>query len=307
MSQVVCAVVVAFHPEPDIIKSVISETAPQVETVIVVDNANQLELRDLSEELGVLYTSFASNKGLAFAQNYGISMALGKGATHVLLMDQDSVPRNNMVSTMLDIEQELRQRGTQKVGAIGARYVGRHAENESFFVRFGWFKFHRVFCSGTDQRFVQADFLISSGTLITKEALEKVGMMDDELFIDHIDTDWFLRANHEGYYSYGACDAAMEHSLGESTVRVWLGRWRYLPKHKSFRYYYMFRNSLLIYRKTYAPIKWIINDIVRLGFILIFYSLFVEPRAQRLKMIGKGIVDGLSSRKGNHMAVSTNG
>jgi len=298
----ICAVVVAYRPDLETITSVLNTVKQQVSDTIVVDNGNDEQVADLCRELSLQYVSFSQNQGLASAQNHGIDYAIRTGASHVLLMDQDSVPVGNMVDKLCSAEKQLRLDGVDKIGAIGARYIGRHATNESFFVRFGWFKFKRVFCSETKRRYVRADFLISSGTLIPRDALDNVGLMDEGLFIDHIDTDWFLRANHYGYYSFGACDATMEHSLGERTVRIWLGRWRYLPTHKPFRYYYMFRNSLLLYRRPYAPFKWILNDFVRLGFILVFYSLFVRPRLSRLKMIARGFIDGLRDKRGGIVA-----
>jgi len=297
------AVVVTYRPDLDTIKEVIDKTLAQVDSVLVIDNGDEARLAQMADDMHTEYFAFSTNLGLAQAQNYGIQKSLEAGASHVLLMDQDSIPAPDMVTKLLEAERELKKEGVTKVGAIGARYIGSYASNESFFVRFGWFKFHRIFCSESTRRHVRADFLISSGALIPKETLQVVGMMDEDLFIDHIDTDWFLRANHYGYFSYGACDATMQHSLGDNTVRVWLGRWRYLPTHKPFRYYYIFRNSLLIYRKPYAPLKWIINDFIRLGFILVFYSLFVRPRIYRLKMMAKGFLDGIRERKGGVVAV----
>lgn len=299
----IIAVVVTYFPELDVLDKVITAIAAQVPAVIVVDNGNQPEIGDLCPRRKAEYCPMPENLGLAAAQNHGIALALQMGASHVLLMDQDSLPAPDMVVEQRRIERALRDEGVSRIGAIGARYTGRHATNESFFVRFGWLKFRRVFCSETRRRHVRSDFLISSGALFTRDALHEVGLMDEGLFIDHIDTDWFLRANHYGYFSYGACDAAMEHSLGEHTVRVWLGRWRYLPLHKPFRYYYMFRNSLLIYRKDYAPAKWLINDFVRLWFILVFYTLFAAPRLERLGLIFKGVVDGVFGRRGPGVAV----
>ena len=93
--------------------------------------------------------------------------------------------------------------------------------------------------------------LISSGALFPREALLELGLMDEGLFIDHIDTEWFLRAKDRGWRVFGVCDAVMDHGLGERTVMVWLGRWRYLPVHQPFRYYYIYRNSVLLYRRSY--------------------------------------------------------
>jgi len=288
----VSAVVVTYNPDVTILRRLVTATRSQVSAVLVIDNASRdrAAIEKLCGELDVEWTGFPENKGLGHAHNHGIRWARERACTHVLLLDQDSIPSTDMVARMCDVEQALARSGRQ-IGAVGARYVGRHAGNESFFVRFGFLKFHRVFCSEGDERFVRSDFLISSGTMLPLNAVHIVGEMDESLFIDHIDTDWFLRANSLGLYSFGACDASMEHGLGDRTFRVWLGRWRYVPVHQPFRYYYMFRNSLLIYRRSYAPWKWIVDDVVRLGFILCFYTLFASGRL-------RGVWDGIRGTRG---------
>jgi rhamnosyltransferase len=288
------AVLVTFDPDIHTLTKCLVNLRPQVQKILVVDNLSE-NIEDIHKTLdlnqNVELIALAQNEGLGRAHNVGIKRAREEGATHVLLLDHDSIPNVDMVSNMTAVLGELTA-GNRRVAAVGARYLGSYVGNESFFVQFGWFKFKRVFCSGHDERHVRADFLISSGSLIPVSVLDEIGGMDERLFIDHVDTDWFLRANHKGYSSYGACDAFMEHGLGEQTYRVWLGRWRYLPKHKPFRYYYIFRNSLLLYNKSYAPTKWMINDMVRLLFIFIFYSLVSESRLDVVKMISRGVMDG---------------
>lgn len=40
----------------------------------------------------------------------------------------------------------------------------------------------------------RTSFLISSGCLLTREAYQRLGHFDEELFIDHVDTEYSLRA-----------------------------------------------------------------------------------------------------------------
>lgn len=157
------------------------------------------------------------------------------------------------------------------------------------FIRFGWCKFKRVFCSASGQKYVRADLLISSGTLVPSTALDKVRPMNKQSFIDHVDTDWFPRANAKGLLSYGVCDAAMVHGLGEATYRVWFWPWHFVPKHKPFKHYYVYRNSLLLYRRPYAPVKRIINDVVRLLFIACFFPFSSYFRLDRINMMTRGV------------------
>jgi rhamnosyltransferase len=122
--------------------------------------------------------------------------------------------------------------------------------------------------------------------------------MEEQLFIDHVDTEWFLRARARGFKAFGVCDAVMSHSLGSRTLRVWLGRWRHVPGHSPLRHYYIFRNSILLYRRPYAPGKWICNDVVRLLFMLAYYPLRTPPRLEHLRMMLRGAWDGLRGRAG---------
>ena len=123
--------------------------------------------------------------------------------------------------------------------------------------------------------------------------------MDEQLFIDHIDTEWFLRAHAKGYTAYGVCDAWMAHGLGERTRKVrGLFRERNVPQHKPFRYYYIFRNSVLLYRRRYVSKKWVWNDMQRLIQIFVFYGLLYPPRLANLRMMLKGIRHGLLNLQG---------
>jgi len=140
---------------------------------------------------------------------------------------------------------------------------------------------------------------ISSGSLIALETLDHVGVMDEGLFIDHVDTEWFLRARSKGYKAFGSCKAIMGHGLGENTHQVNIGgRKRNVPQHKPFRYYYIFRNSILLYKRRYASTLWKWNDIQRLGMIFIMFGFIVGPRRENLSMMLKGIFHGVIGKQG---------
>ena len=140
--------------------------------------------------------------------------------------------------------------------------------------------------------------LISSGSLIPISALDTIGEMDEELFIDHIDTEWSLRARSLDWQSYGVCSALMEHRLGEHTFRVWWGRWRYVSIHQPFRYYYIYRNSILLHRRSYADPLWKQADQLRLLLITMFVVLLSNQRLSCIKMIVRGVTDAIRRKTG---------
>lgn len=126
--------------------------------------------------------------------------------------------------------------------------------------------------------------------------------MDASLFIDHVDTEWFLflRARSKAYKAFGVGEARMQHGFGESTHQVKLGgRQRNVPQHKPFRYYYIFRNSVALYKRSYAARLWKWNDIQRLGMIFIMFGLLKTPRWKNIRMMLLGIWHGLIGKMGH--------
>ncbi len=125
--------------------------------------------------------------------------------------------------------------------------------------------------------------------------------MDESLFIDHVDTEWCLRAQSSGFRIFGVCDAVMTHSLGERRRDVWFLRERTVPFHQPFRYYYMFRNAVLLYRRKYIPVRWKLADVVKCLKVVVFFSFAAPNRLGCLKMMALGLIDGLKGVSGRRI------
>ncbi len=320
----ILAVIVTYNAVIEGLKDTIGALYDQACRVLVVDNAssNQVEVakcvsdfsRDTEKafvgtsnvnasQRSITFIGNTENLGLGAAHNQGLVKAKEQGCDYLLILDQDSVPQPGMVAQLLRAHQRLSQ--TQKVSAVGACYLNSQNQSESFFVRFGALKFQREYAN---RELVQADFLISSGSLFSLETLNTVGGMDEGLFIDHVDTEWFLRAKSQGFTAYGVSAARMQHSLGEDTHRLRLGgRQRNIPQHKPFRYYYIFRNSIVLYRRNYTSWLWKWNDIQRLGMIFIMFGLVKPPRWQNMKMMLLGSWHGMTGKIGQINVDSSRG
>lgn len=289
----ICAVVVTYRPDPVRLEQLLHVLTRAVGTVVVVDNGSpSLDDRRLVRQFpSLIFKKLVANQGIAVAQNVGISVAKARDASHVLFLDQDSVPEDGMVSRLYGALQKLQQDGC-KVACVGPRVRFPGSHDLSRFVRLGWIGGRRDHCfdeSGT----VECDVLISSGSLVPLYVLDDVGTMEERLFIDQVDTEWCLRAQSRGYRIFGVCGAVLEHSLGEHAYRVWIGRWRRLPRHKPFRYYYIFRNTVLLFRRSYVPPKWTLYHLRWLLALFIAYGVFARPREGELRMMLRGIADGV--------------
>jgi rhamnosyltransferase len=293
----VCAVFVTYNPDISTFKKAVKSIIGQVDKIYVIDNCSMDTVRDFIFTIdGIEKIFLENNMGVASGFNKGIELAKKDNYRFLLLLDQDSVAPKNMVYCYMEAFEYLSKQ-FKAIAAIGPRYENIRTKRKSKFVKFGWFR--NIYNSGSDsQTIVPTDCLISSGSFFPLGVFSDIGKFDEKLFIDHVDTEWCQRALYHGYRIFGLWDVVMEHSLGEWTLNLWFLRWHSQPMHQPFRLYYIARNSILLYKMSHVPLKWISGDIVRLLRLLILYALFSRSRAQSLGWFLRGIRDGVRNITG---------
>jgi len=295
----IAAVILTYHPEQGILRQAVASLCAQVEQILIVDNGARWDAAGLLAALEdadrnkIDFIWLERNIGVGAGHNRGIQWARARGFSHVLIMDHDSVPRPDMVRHLVAALVRLDALGF-RVSAVGPRYVDRYTGRMAGFVRLGRWRPTRVFCDPAQAgELLETDFIISSGSLIPIAVLDKIGEMNEDFFIDHVDTEWILRAKARGYRSFGVCDAIMEHSVGYTTFRIWVGRWRNTPLHSPARNYYLFRNSIRLYGMPHAPWRWILYDIARLVALAVVYPVTAPGSWSRLRFMARGVWHGL--------------
>jgi len=298
----VAGVILTYHPDQTTLLDLVRAVCPQLEALLIVDNGTPWDPAPLSAGVDsglrdrIHFLGLPENLGVGAGHNRGIAWARERGFSHVLILDQDSIPAPGMVAALARAAREMEARGS-RVGAVGPQYRDRYTGTRSGFVRLGPLWMRRTPCAASES-VLETDFIISSGALIPMQVLDDVGAMDESLFIDHVDTEWVFRARSRGYRTFGACGAIMEHTLGTATFRVWLGRWRNVALHSPQRNYYLFRNTVILARRSYAPRAWIVGALVRLAGLLVLYLGFGSERGRRLRLMARGISDGLRGTTG---------
>lgn len=292
----VCAVVVSYQPDLELLKQLLDAVALQVGGTILFDNGSTVDgfdaLARAVEANGFRVVRHSGNEGLAAGMNHGIDLARAAGFRFVLLLDQDSLPEPGMVDALADAYCELSLR--TRVAAVGAQFVDPRDGQVAPFVRVG-FPFNRKLQGGAGQR-VEADFLISSGSLLPMPAIDAVGGMDESLFIDSVDLDWSFRARAAGFALYGICDARMRHSIGDALRPGLFGRKVFV--HGPTRLYYLMRNRVLLYRRVHTPVVWVAQDVLRFVGKFVRMSMFVSPRRANARAMLRGLWDGIRGRAG---------
>jgi rhamnosyltransferase len=291
----IISVVVTYFPDWVRLYERLERLATQVEDIVLIDNGPS----DVGDQAMALEPykchriSLGDNYGIARAQNAGMDWAIAQGATHVMLLDQDSDPAPDMVDRLLEAVAEIARHG-EKPAVIAPRFQDERMEKLApFFVVDGLRVASRWCAEG--EKYVPIDAAIASGSLLAAETLKAVGGMREELFVDFVDMEWCMRARSLGYQSYGVCDAVLHHSLGESP-RSLLGR--KVAHHSPLRSYYFVRNAVWLMRQGCVPLAWKLAVGRQLTLRYLFYGFTVAPRLAYVRMMTLGVLHGLRGRLG---------
>ncbi|HEY5799627.1 MAG TPA: glycosyltransferase family 2 protein [Burkholderiaceae bacterium] len=289
----VCAVIVTYRPDATVLRALLQRLVPQVAHTVVIDNASSIDVAAIAREAGAHCLRQDENLGLAAGFNLGIEWAEKRGASHVLLSDQDSEPAPVMVAKLLAGEARLAQLGKQ-VAAVGPRFTDIKTGRRNPVATTGW-----LYLAKRDkpqfETFIEASYLISSGVLLRTSVVRQVGPMREELFIDAIDVEWCLRAARHGLRSYTVEDAGMLHDIGESAVRIGPVM---RALHSPLRHYYILRNALLLLRDPQLPWRWKVAELLKSLRRIVAYPLLSKQPLQELKWLRRALWDGLRGRSG---------
>jgi len=281
----IVAVIVAYNPNLPLLERSFQSLLEQVDYLIVVDNSPQSML---SSNGKVSVERLGCNIGIAAAQNIGIRKAIEFGAEYILLSDQDTVYPDNYVSAMLPVFGLFpsacvivpRFMDVIKKGADGF-YLDRPVLFKKFYPLSGK---HKVF---------QA---IASGKVLKVSSLDKIGLMNEDLFIDWVDFEWCWRARSKGFEIVGNADVVIQHLLGD--VSKDLG-FREVNLRSPARHYYITRNAfyLALYSRD-LDLGHRVNLFFKSFRYIVGFPLLARPFSENFKAVLAGFWHGITARLG---------
>lgn len=288
----VIAVVISFNPEASAFKRLLTQLSEQVDGIVVVDNASTCDIASLVKavpQATVCLLQNARNLGIAAAQNLGIGKAAESGCGAIIFFDQDSSIPDGAIARL---ETHLRDPAVSIVAPV-------HFDADQ---GFGYPVVH-IAPNGTRRKWqpealtspIDVSVTISSGTLVRRSVFDRVGLMDEGLFIDYVDTEWCLRCVQKGYAVRVEPAARLEHSLGLRSVS--LGRFR-IPIHRPERRYYRVRNALLLLRYPHVPLLMTLREVAFGLLHTCAIMLLARQRQDYLRFYVQGVIDGIRGRTG---------
>ncbi|WP_018758677.1 glycosyltransferase family 2 protein [Paenibacillus terrigena] len=269
----------------DCLQSVYASTTSYRYEVILIDNNSS---DDSVEHLQRHYPSThlianQENVGFSRANNQGMLVAQGR---YILLLNSDTIVESETFEIMLqfmDSHPEVGTSGCKLILPDGsldkACRRGFPTPSASFYYAFGLsrmfpnnprFNQYQLGYLSPDESY-PIDCLVGAFMLVRREAIDQVGMLDEEFFMYGEDIDWCYRIKKAGWQNYYYSRTFITHYKGASSRR------------KPFKIIYEFHRAMYLfhkkhYRKHYSIL---INGLVYAGILVKFSTSLIKNKMLR--------------------------
>ena len=174
-------------------------------TVIVVDNGSTDGTLDAvqGEFADVMAIRSDENLGFAEGNNVGLRAALGAGADYVLLLNNDTLVHEGLIEALVAEAQRRPDAGAlcpvihyvhppDRIWYAGARFDPRAAHN-------GRHTGYGEIDTGQYHAVREIGRATGAAMLVPRPVIERVGLLDGDLFLQVEDVEWSLRMRAAGY------------------------------------------------------------------------------------------------------------
>ena len=178
--------------------------------ILVVDISSEIETQN------VVLEEFPKTKLLQFKENIGYTKGVNEGikkstGDYILILNSDIVPLKNSIETLFDYmkkNKDIGLVGPQLLNFDGSPQQSCFGFYNSIIIgyrRVGYLPFKKrilrsFMLENKDLSVIQSvDWLMGSALMARREAINKVGFMDEKFFLYFSDVDWAKRFWENGY------------------------------------------------------------------------------------------------------------
>lgn len=295
----IAAVAVAYDPRRDL-SGLLTRVLTVADHFIMVDNAPEghpgLTDHALSRNSAIVIHN-RNRGGLAGAYNSALSRIreLWPETTHVLLLDDDT--DLSAVSAFLSSAETRAAADNPKIAAVAPIYRDRKTGLRCLHIKLDRFRFRSV---GRDiSHPIDVTFIVNSMSLWRMDALRALGSYSTELAVDHIDTEYCLRAQKAGYRILLNPTVEFLHSIGERRpYRLW-GLTLQANGHTAERRYMIGRNTIILLRRYIGAFPAFgALCMIRIAYEAAGIMIAEDDRPRKLGALFRGAWSGLVHRHG---------
>ena len=270
----------------------------RLDAILVIDNASTdgtggwLETHSARAGVPLRHRSLPTNRGGAGGFHDGLAWALDEGADLVWLMDDDGLPDEDCLTSLLAtpgydfwgplvVDQEDPDRLVFPIRLPGGTRTVRSLAEV------------RAAASGGVIKDVVIPF---NGVLVTKELVDRIGLPREEFFIWGDDVEFLWRAQESGARCATVTTARVLHpSVGELGTKMMRGRTTYNHSPSDLKHYCMARNNLVNLR-DYKGWPFALAFLVK----TVWFYTFTRPDLGRLRLSLRAMMAGVQGDFSGH-------
>ena len=282
----ICAVIVTFNIEPEILSQQLEQLNPQVNHVCIVDNGstNPLLLETLKElehssNTNIIFNS--QNLGIAQGLNIGVKYALAHSYDFILTLDHDSLPESSMVEKLIKTYNNLKN---EKIAIVSPVITDIAIPKK-------WIKPKK-------NKIQKKEIVISSGSLINANVFKDVGFFYEPLFIYYVDNDFCLRCKEQNWTIYETFSTRLIHREGEKEIYRFFGIPIIYRKYSKSAFFYIARNFFYMFRRYKHYPLFCLSLIYRLFKDFFLILLFDKEKKGKLNALKEGLISGVRGEMG---------
>ncbi len=232
------------------------------------------------------YVSMGKNVGIAAAQNVGIKCMMERfGCCRFVFLDQDSACNDSYPSDIAEEYGRLKK-DLPNLATLGPMVVDADTSNTYSSSIYA----DKFILPGV----VVRTHIISSGSCVDSETLSAVGLYDERLFIDYVDSEWCWRATSLGLACCITSKLSMSHRIGRKRISV--GIFKDIVSSPN-RYYFQYRNYIWLAFLGYVPLRWKVNTGIKNIVRLFYFPLFIKDGVESCLYMWRGIFSGMARPK----------
>lgn len=217
-------IIILHFGDPEVtiacLKSIFKRKISFTELVVIDNNQNLDPATPKSFKSKIKVIENKKNLGFSGGVNVGIRYALEKGADYVLLLNNDTIVKQNFLKNLIEFSEKF-----ENAGIVGPAIKFKRDNRIVYDVggrinRFFGRTTHKEVSKIGDKNPKVTDYISGCCMLVKKDVFERSGLFDERFFLYYEDVDFCLRARGKGFVTYVLPKVYIEHELSISVGKV---------------------------------------------------------------------------------------
>ena len=264
--------------------------------IILIDNESQNSFPDeinKSEKIQIIKNE--NNEGFSKANNQGIKYSIKNGFDYILLLNNDTLIKNDLIDSLIQQSSTLNQKIIQPLilNYDGSKIWNAGGKINNFFGTFQILEKGKGFKNFKKNR-TYTDWFTGCCVLIKSEIFNHVGYFDERFFAYYEDIDYSIRLKKMGYSIALMTSSYLQHYESASSKSMNKIEGNLSP----YVHYLNIRNHILLLKKhskSFNLIGVFIYQQIKILSYLIYF--LIRLRFNKFKMVSKGLVDAINFKK----------